>query len=361
MYEINYNDDRFKKVESEKQSTLNNANNMYNQMINGTDKVYQDLVDATKDYAQTQSDLQQQRTDFAIEKIEQEKEKSERDYLKEQKGSYADYQKAIDQYGINAEANASQGLKNSGYSETSRIAAFQTYQNRYATARQSYNDALLNYNNSIKEAQLANSSALAEIAFNAMKTQLETTIQGFQYKNTLLQGQLQTQMEIDNNYYNRWSDVLQQMNTENALKEQIRQYNEQFEYQKQRDAIADSQWERQFALSASSRSGGRSSGGRSSGGKTYQVNTPYYQGKYNKDAANGTKTFSNGYQPDNVNGYKLSSTGNTVTFNTTTLNGQSAKVTQNIWTTKVDGKTKYYVWDGRDNAYHETNKKGERK
>lgn len=84
----------------------------------------------------------------------------------------------------------------------------------------------------------------------------------------------------------------------------------------------------------------------------YAVNTAYYQGSLNKDAQNGT--FSNGYQPNNVNGVKLTKTGNTITFNTSTLYGQKQTVTQNIW----KAGNKYYYWDGRYNKYIECTKTG---
>lgn len=95
-----------------------------------------------------------------------------------------------------------------------------------------------------------------------------------------------------------------------------------------------------------------SSYGFSNSGSNYQVNTAYYQGNINPDAQYGT--FDNGYQPNNVNGQKLSKTGNTITFNTQTLSGQKQTVTQNIW--KAGGK--YYYWDGRYNQYIQCTKKG---
>ena len=73
---IDYNDQRFKQVESEKQSALDNANNTYNTMINNSDKYYQDQIQASKDYATKQQEIQQANTDFAIEKIEQQKEQT---------------------------------------------------------------------------------------------------------------------------------------------------------------------------------------------------------------------------------------------------------------------------------------------
>jgi hypothetical protein len=372
-YNINYNDARFKAVTNEKNTALNNINNVYNNMINSSDKFYQDQIEASKDYARTQSEIQQANTDFAIEKIEQQKDQSRKDYIKEQTGAYTDWQKQSNQYGANAEQMASQGLVNTGYSESSQVSMYNTYQNRISTARDSFNRATLEYDNAIKEAQLANNSVLADIAYKALQTQLELSLQGFQYKNTLLQTQINEQQETEDRYHQRWQDVLSQINTENSLKEQVRQFEAQMAYQKERDRIKDQQWQKEYELSLASRyssgggggGGSRSSGGSSGGGgyssgvvaygnlansygdgkgnviyvdkngNKYKMKQGYnpYTGTINPDAKKGT--FSNGYQPDNIGGKKLKSVGKM-------SNGR------NIW--EANGK-KYY-WDGQANRYY---------
>lgn len=258
-------DKRLTNVESAKQQAISNANKTYDNMINQTESQYNELINANKDYATKQQEMQQQNTDFAIEQINQQKDKAEKDYVKEQTGAYTDYQKATDQYGVMAEQQATAGLQNTGYSESSKVQAFTTYQNRYSTAREVYNNAVLSYDNAIKDAQLKNNAQLAEIAFQSLQTQLEYALQGFQYKNELLQTKLNTQIQLDSEYNNRYQQVLSQINTENSLAEQIRQYNESMAYQKQRDAVADSQWQKQYNLSKASASGSSSSGGSSSG------------------------------------------------------------------------------------------------
>lgn len=394
-YDINYEDERFKQVENQKQEQINNINNTYNNMVNQSDQFYQNQIDAVNNYAELQKQNQQANTDFAIEQINQQKDQAHKDYIKEQTGAYVDWQKQSNQYGANAEQMAAQGMQNTGFSESSQVSMYNTYQNRVASARESYNKAVLNYDNSIKEAILANNSALAEIAYKALQSQLELSLQGFQYKNELLQTQINMQRDIDKDYYNRWQNVLSQMNTENTLKENIRQYNEnmayqkeqdriKMEYQKERDRIADDQWQKQYNLSLAStysKSSGGSSGSKSSSsstsgtkssyatgvleygtlvdsygdgngntiytdsyGNTYKMKNGYnpYTGTYNNDVKNGT--FSNGYQPNNVDGNKLSKSGKTGN-----INGQE----QNIWKTS-DGK--YYYWDGTKNRYYELNK-----
>lgn len=368
-YDINYNDARFKSVENDKQNALNNINNTYNNMINQSDKFYQDQIQASKDYADKQSEIQQANTDFAIDKINQQKEYARKDYLKEQTGAYTDWQKQSNMYGANAEQMAASGLANAGYSESSQVSMYNTYQNRISTARDSFNRAVLEYDNAIKEAQLANNSALADIAYKALQTQLEVSLQGFQYKNTLLQTQINEQQETEDRYHQRWQDVLSQINTENSLKEQVRQYEEKMAYQKERDRIADEQWNKQYQLSLASMyssGGGRSSGGSSGGssyssgvvaygdlansygdgkgnviyvdknGNQYKMKQGYnpYTGTINPDAKKGT--FSNGYQPDNIGGVKLKNSG------------KKTPAGKTVWKCG----SKLYYWDGQANRYY---------
>jgi hypothetical protein len=83
----------------------------------------------------------------------------------------------------------------------------------------------MNFDNSITEARLQNNSVLAEIAYEAQQKQLELTLQGFQYKNQLLLEQANKKLQIESEYYQRYQDVLAQINHENSLAEQIRQFN----------------------------------------------------------------------------------------------------------------------------------------
>lgn len=422
-YEIDYNDPKFQQVEAGKQAALSQVTNTYDNMINQTDKYYEDQINAAKDYATTQQQMQQQNTDFTIEQINQQKDKAQKDYTKEQSGAYVDWQKQSGAYGANAEMMAAQGMTNTGFSESSQVSMYNQYQNRVAMARETFNAAVLNYDNAIKDAQLQNNSKLAEIAYQALQTQLQLSLEGFQYKNQLLIEQTNQQRQIDSEYHDRYLAVLNQMNTENALAEEVRQYNEnlafqrqqlaeeirqyeqsyalqvqqyneqvrqfdaemarlkaqdakeneykikQLELQKKQLSQEQSQWEKEYelkkkqlaeeqrqfdkSLAAAKSSGGggaviQKDPGIEKENKTYAVNTAYYQGDLNPDAKNGT--FSNGYQPDNVNGKKLYKTKDTITFNTKTLSGQKQTVTQTVWYT-TDGK-KYY-WEGRLNKYIE--------
>lgn len=224
-YTINYDDERFTSVESDKQEALTKNEELYGGMIDSSDKFYQDLRDETHKWGEEQAKLQQERTDFTIEKIEQQKEQARQDYIKEQSGAYADWQKQSNQYGGNAEAMAAQGLAKSGYSETTQASYYNAYQNRVAVARDGFERAVLNYDNLMTEARLTNNEALAQIAHDTFMKELEYALEGFHYKNDLLIKKSEAERDIDNTYYTRWQDVLSQMNTENALAENARQFN----------------------------------------------------------------------------------------------------------------------------------------
>lgn len=262
---VNYNDKRFTQVKTEENKALQQANNTYNTMINNSDKYYNDMIKAADDYGQQQQQLQQANTDFAIEKIEQQKDQAAKDYTREQKGAYADWQKQSDQYGVRAEQIASMGLSGSGYSESSQVGMYNAYQNRISQARDTYSRAVLEYDNGIKEAQLANNAKLAEIAYNSLQNKLELGLNQFQYKNNLLTQQLQLQNDISDRYYKRWSDVLSQINSENELAEKIREYNANLAEEKR-------QFNETMALQKKNLSSGGSGGiSRSSGGKDNDV------------------------------------------------------------------------------------------
>lgn len=266
-YEINYDDERFTQVESEKDAALSELDKTYDGMISDSDRLVQQQVDATKAWEEKQTELQNEQTNFAIEQIEQQKEQAHKDYIKEQSGAYVDWRKQSNEYGVNAEEMASAGLTNTGYSESSQVSMYNTYQNRVAVARDSYNRAVLNYDNAIKDARLQNNAVLAEIAYNSLQQQLDLTLQGFQYKNTLIIQKADKETELNNMYHNWYQDVLAQVNNENALAEETRQFNEQmalekekFQYQKDQDAEA-----KKAAASRSSGGSGGSSGGSSGG------------------------------------------------------------------------------------------------
>ena len=217
------------------QNALKAVGKTYNNIISQSDQYYQAQIDQDNNYAEVQKQNQQAMTDQAINVINQQKEQANKDYVKEQSGAYVDWQKQSNAYGADAEKMAASGLAGTGYSESSQVSMFNTYQNRVATARDTYNRAVLNYDNAIKDAMLQNNVKLAEIANQALTAQLELSLAGFQYKNDMLREQLNMKQQIKNEYNDRAfqyaSLALDRQNAalaQKQYKEDVRQFNKTY-------------------------------------------------------------------------------------------------------------------------------------
>lgn len=382
-YNVNYNDSRFTKVENEKQAELNKTNKKYDDLINERNQFTNDQQNYIDKWEDTQKQIANDNLKYQEDLYNQKKEKAEQEYQKEAKASYIDYQKEVDRYGVSRENVVNNGLQNSGYAESSKVDMYNTYQNRVATARQGLNDAKLEFDNAIKEAQLQNNATLAENALKALEQKLNIALEGFNYKTEQENNRMNWNYNINNTYYNRYQDVEKQINYENEQAEAIRQFNEQMAYQKEQQRLEQERWQKELEYQkqqdaitnaqkwasinsknlsngygqltdTSSSLSGNSSKSTSNNGNTTNMaqiakssgwtNTKICTNQSNtKSSAKKYGTFDNGYQPKGINGYgKLIKSGHTCT-----INGQ----TQNIWLTKGDGKTRAWYWDGKTKTY----------
>ena len=264
---VNYNDERFQQVEDEKQEQLNQYNQTYDNLIAEREDLTNQQQGLVDQWQQTQSENLDKQFQFQQDLINQQKAETEKAYEKEAKSAYTDYQKEVDRYGVSREQQVANGLGNTGYSESSKVSMYNTYQNRLATARESMDKAYLEFDNAIREAQLTNDVTKAENALTALEQKLNISLEAFNYKDTATQNKLNWQQQINSDYYNRYQNVLNQINYENEQAEAIRQYNEQMkfqqeqlEYQKEQDRIAQQQWEKEYALAQSQANSGGNGG-----------------------------------------------------------------------------------------------------
>lgn len=270
--------------------------------------------------------------------------------------------------------------------------ALQALQQQLDVALQEYNN-----NSQLKQNQLSNNQALDseyntryDTLWNQINTekQQEEAIRQYNQNYAFQEQQYQENIrQYEQNY------ALQQQ----QYQEDIRQFDENIAYLKAKDEkeyqlqiqqleeakrqaeIEQANWEKEYQLSLqqleldrystynSSRSRGSSSTKYANGvvsygtlansygdgsgnmiytdtsGNTYKMKEGYnpYTGTKNNDVANGT--FSNGYQPNNVSGNRLSQSGKKVEYN-----GQN----QNVWAC-TNGS--YYIWDGTQNKYLKLN------
>lgn len=308
---VDQNDSRLTSIEAERQKALsgnkqefnnliNQSNQSYNNLINQSNQSYNNMVNNTQQYYdninkrmeegyEKQRQASQDQLQATIDNINTQKDRAERDYQREQRGAYTDYQNQINPYGVQAEQMASNGLNNSGYSESSRTSMYNAYQNRVSTARQTLQDALVDYNAQIVSAQNANNTAMAELWSNVYLKIAENALAGFQYKNqleqtrlnavqsleqnrlnsyqTLTQNRISNENTLQSRYDTRYQNMLSQINQEisnkqnqyntalsilqsdRKLNEDIKQFNEQMAYQRERDRIKDAQWQQEYNLS----------------------------------------------------------------------------------------------------------------
>ena len=131
---------------------------------------------AIESYASDYNKILDQSDEYLLNNYNTQKQKAEQAYTQEKSAAYTDYQKQVDPYGVQAEQLASSGLSNSGYAESLKTQAYVAYQNRQAVAYQSYQDALVSYNNAFAEAKMQNDSQRAALAFQTFQMQLEYII-----------------------------------------------------------------------------------------------------------------------------------------------------------------------------------------
>jgi hypothetical protein len=240
---VNLDEKDLAKVESQKSDALKDVDKTYNGMVDDYTAKTDQLINESKNWVDTQTKLQEDRYGLEIEEIENQKADAKKDYLKEQSGAYKDWQKQSNKYGAEAERQASMGMANSGYSESSQVSMYNNYQNRVVAAREAFIRADTAYNLAMDKAKLQNDTLLAEIAYKGLQEQLTLAIESMQYKNSLLIQKASEKRAVDSEYHNRWmsmySQIKQQEQFEATKAEQKRQFDanmafqrEQFEWQK---------------------------------------------------------------------------------------------------------------------------------
>lgn len=137
--------------------------------------------------------------------------------------------KQINQYGGSMETLASQGLANTGYSESSKIAMYNTYQNRVSTAKSALTKANTEYDNQISQALLNNNVALAEIALNKLQQSYQIALSGFEYKNTMLNNKLNYEQGINDSYFSKNTTLQNQIDNYKSQIAGINQYKDNLE------------------------------------------------------------------------------------------------------------------------------------
>lgn len=212
-----------------------------------------------------QEEITNRQTQLAVDELARQKEQLDKDTTKTTRGLYTDYQKQANQYGVNAEKQASMGLANSGYSETAQVNLYNGYQKSVTETLNNSRQLKSDFDFKIAQAREQGNITLAQNALALYQQQMQLLTQEYEMRNNRKQFLYQQERDrvSDNQWQQQWDYQKQRDSVEDS------RWQTQFDYQKQRDAVADSQWEKQYALSkkaSASRSSSRSSSKKSSSG-----------------------------------------------------------------------------------------------
>lgn len=212
-----------------------------------------------------QEEITNRQTQLAVDELARQKEQLDKDTTKTTRGLYTDYQKQANQYGVNAEKQASMGLANSGYSETAQVNLYNGYQKSVTETLNNSRQLKSDFDFKIAQAREQGNITLAQNALALYQQQMQLLTQEYEMRNN--RKQFLYQQDRDRIADNQWQQQYDYQKSRDAVEDS--RWQTQFDYQKQRDAVADSQWEKQYALSkkaSASRSSSRSSSKKSSGG-----------------------------------------------------------------------------------------------
>ena len=345
-------DERLAAINAEKQAALDKSKSTYDNMLQDNQNLLDQNINYAEEYERTQNEALDKQLALYQENIEKQKEEARKNQEAESLKAKNDYLAFSNPYGANAENLASKGQLKSGIAQTTQLGGYNAYQNRLASANKAMQDAFTQYDLDMNEAIVNNDVQKAQNALAKLEMILGYTQSFYDTKNTITQNQLTNQQQLDSEYYNRYQDIINQINYEKEQAEKLRQYQEQMTYQKERDAVADAQWQKEYELSKKTVNYNTKNGG---GSAPVVKDTPKVE--ETKDN-NGNSTsvqnqtdfyFKNGYQPQYVENKKLEESGYKVSQ--IFKNAKSTKGTdlgnQNIW---FNG-SKYYVWDGSTKEY----------
>ena len=184
---------------------------------------------------QKMNDIVDKQVQLETERLERQKEGIDRDTIQQNKAIYQDYRKNSNPFGAQAENLAGQGLGRSGYAETTQANLYNTYQqNITATlnaSRQLKSDVDFAINEAIKTGDI---------------TKGQNALELFKQRMQLLSEEYDLRNNREQFLYQKEQDALRQTNWEREFQYNQDIDNRNFEYQKSRDKVSDEQWNKTF-------------------------------------------------------------------------------------------------------------------
>lgn len=198
-------------------------------------------------------------TQQTIDEIERNKLKAQKEADKVNRALYTDYQKQVNPYGVNAENLAEQGLAKSGLAETTKANYYNTYQSARTEAMNNANTIKADFDAEIARARQNGDLQTAQAKFDLYAQRINDLANMYNLK-----------FQADQFAYQKEQDAISQSNWEKEFQQALQQaqweqaFNQsQFDYQKEQAKLAQSNWEKEFALAKKKSSTGSSGGNNS--------------------------------------------------------------------------------------------------
>lgn len=270
--------ERINNVYNEREKALAENNSLYEGLINQAGELKNEQNQYLAEQERIQNENLDKQLNYQTDIINQQKGEAAKNKRVEENKALNDYQAYINPYGLQNERLYGAGLGRTGVSETSKLGAYSSMQNRVATGAAAYQKAIQQYDNEINAAILNNDVQKAENALNKLKLQLQNNQDYYSSVSSLSQNKLKNSQDLTARYTEQYNTVYGQIFNEQKQAEAIRQYNEslaeqrrQYDanmaYQRERDAVKDAQWQKEYELAKkNASSGGSRGGGRSYGG-----------------------------------------------------------------------------------------------
>ena len=193
-----------------------------------------------------QEEIVNKQTQMNVDELERNKAEVDEEAKKTNQGLYTEYKKASNPYGANAEQLYSRGLGNSGYAETTQTNLYNTYQKNVTNTINNAQKLKSDFDFQISQARQNGDITLAQNALQIYMQKMELLTQEYELRNN--REQYLYQKEQDALAQSNWEKEYAYQQERDAISDQ--QWQQSFDYQKERDAVADSQWAKEYALSS---------------------------------------------------------------------------------------------------------------
>lgn len=210
---------------------------------------YEDIDKLTKQQStmldeslKQQQDIVNKQTQMNVDALERNKAEVDEQATKTNQGLYSEYKKASNPYGVNAEATYAKGLGNSGYAETTQTNLYNTYQKNVTDTVNNAQKLKADFDFQISQARQNGDITLAQNALQIYMQKMELLTQEYELRNN--REQYLYQKEQDALQQSNWEKEYAYQQERDAISDS--QWQQSFDYNKSRDEVSDSQWQQSF-------------------------------------------------------------------------------------------------------------------